>query len=268
MENDPIKHVVVLMMENRSFDHLLGDLKRLPTHASTDGIDHNQAPKSNPSPRGPAIDQSGAALPVLPKKFDPRHEHPNVVTQIGNLAAPTMGGFVVDAVRELGKDFNDGTIAQVMSYFPVASNLAQDPLPALRTLARNFTVCDHWFASLPGPTWPNRFFSLCGLQRYVQPTAHLATVSSVRVVTSLPKALSISFMKTGPLATAMYAVKASRPRTRNTEARSWASGRASREAGGSRKKLTTRFASGGMPCSAYGSDSSRACSSRVLRTMV
>jgi phospholipase C len=31
-------------------------------------------------------------------------------------------------------------------------------LPALHTLAESFTICDHWFASLPGPTWPNRLF--------------------------------------------------------------------------------------------------------------
>jgi phospholipase C len=43
-----------------------------------------------------------------------------------------------------------------MGYYPL------DFLPALHTLARNFTICDHWFSSLPGPTWPNRFFALTG----------------------------------------------------------------------------------------------------------
>jgi len=36
-----------------------------------------------------------------------------------------------------------------------------DQLPALHALAREFAVCDHWFSSLPGPTWPNRFFIHC-----------------------------------------------------------------------------------------------------------
>ncbi len=31
-------------------------------------------------------------------------------------------------------------------------------LPVLHTLAENFAICDHWYSSLPGPTWPNRFF--------------------------------------------------------------------------------------------------------------
>jgi len=35
-------------------------------------------------------------------------------------------------------------------------------VPVLTTLARNFTVCDHWFSSVPGPTWPNRFFLHAG----------------------------------------------------------------------------------------------------------
>lgn len=39
---------------------------------------------------------------------------------------------------------------------------APDRLPALHRLGRDFTVCDHWFSSLPGPTWPNRFFALSG----------------------------------------------------------------------------------------------------------
>ena len=43
-----------------------------------------------------------------------------------------------------------------MGYFPL------DFLPALHGLGRNFTVCDQWFSSLPGPTWPNRFFALSG----------------------------------------------------------------------------------------------------------
>src|SRR5438105_9472171 len=33
-----------------------------------------------------------------------------------------------------------------------------EQLPVLTTLAQEFAVCDHWFSSMPGPTWPNRFF--------------------------------------------------------------------------------------------------------------
>ena len=43
-----------------------------------------------------------------------------------------------------------------MGYYP------RGFLPALHTLGEQFTVCDKWFASLPGPTWPNRYFALTG----------------------------------------------------------------------------------------------------------
>jgi len=45
---------------------------------------------------------------------------------------------------------------KAMSYYPL------DYLPASHPLGRHFTVCDRWFSSLPGPTWPNRFFMLTG----------------------------------------------------------------------------------------------------------
>ena len=43
-----------------------------------------------------------------------------------------------------------------MSYYDVGA------LPSLHALAKNFRICDRWFSSLPGPTWPNRFFALSG----------------------------------------------------------------------------------------------------------
>lgn len=158
--NDPIKNIVVLMLENRSFDHLLGDLKHLSSHGAVEGIDRNH-PGSNvlDSVR---YEQSGDAAATLPKHLDPAHEHVNVKTQLGNLNAPDMSGFLQDAFNQLHKEFKVDQLREVMRYFPVADNPAQDVLPALRTLAQRFTVCDHWFSSLPGPTWPNRFFALCG----------------------------------------------------------------------------------------------------------
>ena len=44
----------------------------------------------------------------------------------------------------------------VVGYYPPGF------LPALHPLARHFTICDHWFSSVPGPTWTNRFFLLSG----------------------------------------------------------------------------------------------------------
>ena len=143
---DPIKHVVVLLLENHSFDQMLGALKQV--YPDLDGID--------PAHPGENKDGSGAVFKQMPTTerqmlLDPHHEVQHVAVQL----ADHNSGFV--------KDFADAYPASttadrqfIMGYFPL------DFLPALHALAREFTVCDRWFASLPGPTWPNRFFALTG----------------------------------------------------------------------------------------------------------
>jgi phospholipase C len=65
------------------------------------------------------------------------------------------GGFVADFVKtHPASSAEDRQF--VMGYYPL------DFLPALHRLAREFTICDRWFSSLPGPTWPNRFFAMTG----------------------------------------------------------------------------------------------------------
>lgn len=155
-----INHVVVLMLENRSFDHMLGDLQRIDQARGVNGIDPNN-PGTNPNPGGGNISQTNDALFALPKNFDPKHEHPDVTTQLGSLTNPTMQGFVQDAYENYGKKFPKA-VNQVMSYFPFGPTFGNDKLPALQGLAREFLVCDNWFSSVPGPTWPNRFFALTG----------------------------------------------------------------------------------------------------------
>jgi phospholipase C len=51
-------------------------------------------------------------------------------------------------------------------------------LPVLNALATQFAVCDHWFSSMPGPTWPNRFF------------VHAATSGGLDHSPSLPKEMA------------------------------------------------------------------------------
>jgi phospholipase C len=53
-------------------------------------------------------------------------------------------------------------------------------LPVLRALAANFALCDHWFSSMPGPTWPNRFFAHAGSSAGLDDSPHpLRTVTSI-----------------------------------------------------------------------------------------
>ncbi|WP_347901556.1 alkaline phosphatase family protein [Pseudomonas purpurea] len=187
-----IKHVVVLMMENRSFDHLLGDYRN-KVDSACEGIG------SVPTPSNSVTLASGGSVvitqqqestddfslwapppPPLPAKpakdsegFDLGHEFDDVVVQldvtgVDSLTAPLMNGFAQNAYTKARADLKTyKTYAQsmaqrAMNYIPFGETPAGDPLPAIQGLARHYTVCDRWFSSVPGPTWPNRFFAMLG----------------------------------------------------------------------------------------------------------
>jgi len=140
---DPIEHVIVLMLENRSFDHMLGGLAAaIP---DLDGIPAGASPRINNDHDGNPYDQVLGASRAL--RYDPRHELEHVLGQLrGNNA-----GFVDDFSRAYPLSAQQDR-AEIMKYHEDGS------LPALHALAKSFAVCDKWFSSLPGPTWPNRFF--------------------------------------------------------------------------------------------------------------
>ena len=147
---DPIRHVVVLMLENRSFDHLLGGLASLVP--GLDGVDP-AAPGSNVDPiTAEPIAQAPIAKPFVSKDFVVPHEFVDATAQIGD---GRMADFVSSFVNA-GTDADPDDRAQVMAYF------ADGTLPVLHTLAKNYLVCTRWFSSLPGPTWPNRLFAHSG----------------------------------------------------------------------------------------------------------
>jgi phospholipase C len=150
---DKLKHIVVLMMENRSFDHMLGALKA--TDPRIDGLDGTQ---SNP-------DTTGKAAPAEPlAEFqgqldpDPDHHFPGVDLQIFNGdttpgRVPTMQGFVKSYFAQR-RDVKHSR--KIMYYF------TPDKLPVLTTLATEFAVFNGWFSSIPGPTLCNRAFAHYG----------------------------------------------------------------------------------------------------------
>lgn len=157
---DPIRHVVVLMMENRSFDHMLGDATKI--YPDLEGIPQNGPKYRNISS---ASGKSYVQQPSAAKKIegDFPHEFVDVQKQMGDDTMHPMGGFVDSCLTVPGvSETNKGQVDQVMAYFPFGDKPEQDSLPALHALARNFLVCDHWFSSMPGPTWPNRFFMHSG----------------------------------------------------------------------------------------------------------
>ena len=148
---DPIKHVVVLMLENRSFDQMLGGMTRFNPQA--EGVKKG-APNSNTSSDGRTIPQAPGAAWI--HKRDLNHEHDGTMLQMGSKSA-AMSGFV-KSFQLRYPDATPDELDQVMAYYDCGDKPEDDALPALHALARNFPVCDHWFSSLPGPTWQNRFF--------------------------------------------------------------------------------------------------------------
>ena len=146
---DSLKHIVVLMMENRSFDHMLGALKAQDPRI--DGLTGNE---SN-------LDTTGATVKVQPlAEFqsqldpDPDHHFPAVDLQIfnGDTSSPrvaNMQGFVKSYYQQ---QHDVGHSAKILYYF------TPDKLPVLTTLATEFAVFNGWFASIPGPTICNRAF--------------------------------------------------------------------------------------------------------------
>lgn len=144
---DEIKHVVVLILENHSFDQMLGCLNTV--WPGLDGIDET---RSNADDTGAPFRQTESRERQMP--IDPHHEVEHVAMQLENGNGGFVRNFVASHPGPPPTAHDDRQ--WVMSYYPL------DFLPALHPLGRNFTVCDRWFSSLPGPTWPNRFFALSG----------------------------------------------------------------------------------------------------------
>lgn len=143
-----IKHVVLLMLENRSFDQMLGCLQAV--FPDLDGVDASSlSPRFNVDSSGNKVYQAPTTEQQLVR--DPAHETVDVLNQLANHSSGFVRNFEANVKGNTSKDRRN-----VMGYYPL------DFLPALHQLGRNFTVCDRWYSSMPGPTWPNRFFALTG----------------------------------------------------------------------------------------------------------
>ncbi len=186
---DTFDHVVVLMLENRSFDNLLGYMypngvpADAPLGKTFEGVIGKNL--SNPVPPGTVNPPPNGAttIPVMPLNDsnshspypDPGETYEHVNTQLfnyvnGHTCSPynlppktpeyliNMKGFVNDYIynfktgEEKGKDPAYDEYKQIMEcYTPSA-------VPVLSTLAEEFGVFDHWFCAVPSQTWCNRAF--------------------------------------------------------------------------------------------------------------
>lgn len=144
----PIDHVLLVMMENRSFDHYF---QKLPEYGQPD-VD--VAPKgfSNPS-----ADPDGAPVePYHEQNYcfvDTAHGWNSVHEQINGGA---MDGFVRS--NEMNHEMPSNGTLDMLSGKRAMGYYDETDLPFYYWLASEFSIADRYFCSVPGPTWPNRMF--------------------------------------------------------------------------------------------------------------
>lgn len=186
---DKYEYVVVLMLENRSFDNMLGYLYspgELTNGQSFEGVaGKNLSNPLNISPNDTIYSRD--SIKVYPDSImtnpspDPGEEYPHVNTQLFGTILPdsnkyrhistmqppfnepfpvpdtaSMNGFVTDYIYYFrlyfGRYPKDDEYKIIMSCFPPSA------VPVISTLAKEFAVCDHWYSAVPSQTYCNRSF--------------------------------------------------------------------------------------------------------------
>ncbi|HEY8210480.1 MAG TPA: alkaline phosphatase family protein [Myxococcaceae bacterium] len=136
-----IDHLVVVMMENRSFDHYFGALAHDPDYPSRGAVDGLTGAELNLDGAGRAF---APARLTVDRTINPPHSWDASHAQFD-------GGRNDAFIRAAERAFCEAP-RQAISYFD------RERLPIVYALADQYTVCDHWFSSVMGPTWPNRFY--------------------------------------------------------------------------------------------------------------
>ena len=169
-----IEHIVYLMLENRSFDHLLGYL-----YTDSGNVTPSGHPYEGLTGHESNLDANGQAVSVWPITPD----HPNAylmpgvnpgegyartnVQLFGSSSAPAQApddsqvcvGFVQDFAQRIATS-HGGRQVQGTQPRDIMGCYTPQTLPILNGLAKGFAVCDHWFGSAPTETMPNRAFAL------------------------------------------------------------------------------------------------------------
>ena len=173
-----IEHVVVLMLENRSFDHMLGRLPGVNGLLGRDGrVNTAFANPADAETHGSKSYPAGTPAKYAVPSQDisragfggPGHSFPDATQQLFGTRTATaaqvrqpapLNGFVESYLGELraaGRSQpSDPEIEEPMSSF------APVQLPVISRLAQEFCVCDQWYSEVPGPTEPNRLFVHAG----------------------------------------------------------------------------------------------------------
>ena len=140
-----IKHIIVLMLENRSFDHFFGFSKPDLNVNGLSGKEFNYEDVKDKESKKVFVSNNAPYI----NECDPDHSTPATKEKVAN----NMGGFV---------SFENAKGHKNKNYCDVMRTFTPEKLPVLTTLAKEFAIMDEFFCSHPGPTWPNRMFCLSG----------------------------------------------------------------------------------------------------------
>ena len=158
-----INHVFVLMLENRSFDNLLGFSGIAGFDAVTgeptaiNGLNGTET-NSEGGQSYPTGHPAPSSMPV-----DPGHEFIDTLLQLtGASTYQSSTGYPAINCQGFVNDYANSSTPHEgharANLGDIMLGFSPEQLPVLNSLAREFAVCDNWFSSMPGPTWPNRFF--------------------------------------------------------------------------------------------------------------
>jgi phospholipase C len=156
-----IRTIVLVMLENRSFDHILGHLS-LPGLGNGTTVDGLKAPLEQEAYENLFEGESYYPFRLKDQSLssDLPHERRQVLAQLALSPVTqqyTMTGFAAA--------YFEATPTNRTSTPDPLGFLGPDDVPTTRFFADNFLVCDRWFAPLPTSTQPNRIMALCGSTR-------------------------------------------------------------------------------------------------------
>lgn len=163
-----IDHFVVVMLENRSFDNLLGFLYEDRNNISPAGqpFEGLKGDETNPDGTGKPLKvfkiQQASSLSYFYPRADPGEGFANTNVQLFGINPPASGaqatnqGFVksfqANMTMPKAHALPGTQVTDIMGAYP------PEMTPVLSALARGYAVCDYWFSSAPTETFPNRAF--------------------------------------------------------------------------------------------------------------
>ena len=147
-----IEHVIVLMLENRAFDHMLGFMKA--QNADIEGCLTGMDGCDNPiDPLDMTSEKVSVTNTAVYQQTSPGHSISSTTSQIygSSNTSADMNGFIASYTSKTDGENEKGSA--IMKCF------SEEHIPAITSLAKEFAMFDGWFSSVPGPTEVNRAYA-------------------------------------------------------------------------------------------------------------